>query len=118
MIYDFICTYHLIDDIHDSNLLYQIQLLQAFELNIFDDIKIENELEILFNKIFNYTQINNIINFIKKKHNLYIVSDIIAFKILFNYDYFYIFFKCLQELFINNYITENSYNKLINLLTN
>ena len=37
---NFICTYNLIDEYTDSFVLYQVQLLQSFDIRVFDDIKI------------------------------------------------------------------------------
>tara|TARA_B110000008_G_scaffold246990_1_gene258201 strand:- start:2136 stop:2489 length:354 start_codon:yes stop_codon:yes gene_type:complete len=39
-----------------------------------------------------------------------------VFTFLFNYDYFHYIHKCIQDLFKNNDISIDNYNKLINLL--
>lgn len=117
MIFDFICTYQLFNDFEDSNILYKIQLLQAFNLKDFDENIIDNEQKILYDKYCNLTTIKNIIGKIKLKHKLeYIENEYIIFKILFSYDYFYIFLSCLRELEYNKIINENTYNKLINII--
>jgi len=118
MIFDFLCTYHLIDDKEDSNLLYKIQLLQAFNLynyNEFDDEKIQYEISKLFNKYKDNNQIKNILDNLKIKHNLFFDNNLL-FIILFSYDYFYIFFSCLKDLETNDYIINENYNKLINII--
>lgn len=119
MILDFICTYHMIDDNEESNILYKIQILQAFnlsELDTFHEEKIQNEIKELFNKYKNYKQLENIIDMVKKKHNLLLIKDNIIFIILFSYDYFYIFLSCLRDLENNNIISDKNYNKLIDII--
>ena len=98
MILDFICTYHMIDDKEDSDLLYKIQLLQAFDLKDFDENKIIEEQNIIFEKWNQHKQIYNLILLLKEKYKLYSNDDNIIFQLLFSYDYFYIFLACLREL--------------------
>ena len=116
MILDFICTYHMIDDKEDSDLLYKIQLLQAFDLKDFDENKIIKEQNIIFEKWNQHKQIYNLILLLKEKYKLYSNDDNIIFQLLFSYDYFYIFLACLRELYYNNQIQDNNYNKLINII--
>jgi len=116
MIFDFICTYHMFDDKEESNLLYQIQLLQAFDLKDFDENKIIEEQNIIFEKWNQHKQIYNLILLLKEKYKLYSNDDNIIFQLLFSYDYFYIFLACLRELYYNNQIQDNNYNKLINII--
>ena len=128
MIFDFVCTYHMIcdkdkdeadsdeDDYNrdDSDLLYKIQLLQAFDLKDFDENKIIEQQNIIFEKWNQHKQIVNLIILLKEKYKLYSNDDIIIFQLLFSYDYFYIFLGCLRELYYNNVISDNNYNILIN----
>ena len=132
MIFDFVCTYHMISDKDkddddsnrddsngddsnrdDSDLLYKIQLLQAFDLKDFDENKIVEEQNIIFEKWNQHKQIVNLIILLKEKYKLYSNDDIIIFQLLFSYDYFYIFLGCLRELYYNNVISDNNYNTLI-----
>ena len=128
MIFDFVCTYHMISDKDkddsdkdkddsdkdDSDLLYKIQLLQAFDLKDFDENKIIEQQNIIFEKWNQHKQIVNLIILLKEKYKLYSNDDIIIFQLLFSYDYFYIFLGCLRELYYNNVISDNNYNILIN----
>ena len=114
MIFDFICTYHMIDDKEESDLLYKIQLLQAFDLKDFDENKMVEEQNIIFEKWNQHKQINNLIILLKEKYKLYSNNHNIIFQLLFSYDFFYIFLGCLRELYHNNVISDNNYNTLIN----
>ena len=116
MILDFICTYHLFKDNEESNILYKIQLLQAFNLKNFDENKIIEEQNIIFQNFNQYDQIKKLIILLKDKYKLHSSNDNIIFKLLFSYDYFYIFLTCLRELNNNNIISNNNYNKLINII--
>ena len=105
MIFDFVCTYHMIsnkddkdkdeddsnkddsngDDSNrdDSDLLYKIQLLQAFDLKDFDENKIIEQQNIIFEKWNQHKQIINLIILLKEKYKLYSNDDIIIFQLLF-----------------------------------
>ena len=58
---DFICTYNLIEDYNDSLVLYQVQLLQAFDTNVFDDKKINDVTQDLYEKTKSNKYIINIL---------------------------------------------------------
>ena len=67
---DFVCTYKLInDDMQESNMLYQIQLLQSFNLSQFDEKQINQKIEIIYNQIKNHPQIIQLINLVKQKND-------------------------------------------------
>ena len=114
---DFVCTYHLIENLNDSNLLYQAQLIQAFiedninsEMNI-DDIldKIDKQTEILFNK---YNTNKLIIRLMDIYPNY---NRELQFQMCFSYNSFYIMHKILCEI-INNNLNEDICNDLISKL--
>ena len=49
VILDFIPTYKLItDNINDSNMLYQLQILQFFNINHYDDSIINNKINNIY----------------------------------------------------------------------
>lgn len=124
----FLCTYHLLNLIEDENepkeellenqnLLYQIQILEAFgftnTLNIDKHLNaIEYQKKVLYQKYKSYEQIQNII----KNHKLYANNDEEIFTLLFSYDTFYIFHKCLIDLEQNNLIHNDNYSEVINCL--
>ena len=114
MIFDYICTYQLIDDLEESNILYQMQFLQAFDLNNYDNDIINSIQNSLYEKYKDNIEIKEFIKLIKKKIKNDKLKNIIYFNILFSYDYFYIFHNCLRELEKNKKISETNYNILIN----
>lgn len=124
---DFICTYKLMDEEFTDD-LYQIQLLQAFNLDKWDDALINNlcyELYILLMKPD--TIFRDIIEKGKQNRdikNIYdsIIQDngdkggdehtkgeeehdSIIFALLFTYDFFDLFHKCICEYFRNGVIS-------------
>tara|TARA_Y100000591_G_C21765169_1_gene662407 strand:- start:871 stop:1236 length:366 start_codon:yes stop_codon:yes gene_type:complete len=111
---DFVCTYHLEEDLEDSNLLYRIQLMQAFIENISNSENtmdeafniIDKQIKILFNKYGS----NKIINKIMDKYPNH--KKEIQFQMCFSYSTFYIIHKILCGL-INNNLDEDKYNKII-----
>jgi len=112
---DFICTYKLINDnIQESNMLYQIQLLQSFNLSQFDEKLINQKIETIYNQIKNHTQIIQLINLVKEKNDKVSLDNNILFKILFCYDYFDLFLTALREISQTQNIQSSTFNKLIN----
>lgn len=96
----FICTYKLLNDIDedDKNILYQIQLLQAFNINNFEllDEKINKLYETIKDsyQLKEYLKSNNFFND-------YLTNPLYIFKFLFSYDYFDSFHKCLVNILKN-----------------
>tara|TARA_Y100000591_G_scaffold333349_1_gene376127 strand:+ start:9553 stop:9930 length:378 start_codon:yes stop_codon:yes gene_type:complete len=122
MIYttDFLCTYHLIDDLDDSNILYQQQFLQAFGLAddntallpIDDVFNIVNKLtEELYNKYKNNIHIQKLMNTIGNDE-----SDEIRFQLCFSYDFFYIMHNLLCKIITNAPLEIEETINLINKL--
>lgn len=124
---DFICTYKLMDDEFTDD-LYQIQILQAFNLEKWDNNVINNlcfELYTLLTK--SDTIFRDIIKRAKQNLNIKNVydsvikngiedDDKIIFALLFTYDYFDLFHKCICEYFRNGVISLKTLeNIMINL---
>ena len=123
---DFICTYKLMDE-EFSDDLYQIQILQAFNLEKWDDNVINNicfELYALLTK--SDSIFRDIIENAKKNINIKNMSDSvidncdedgdkIIFTLLFTYDYFDLFHKCICEYMRNGKV---SFQTLQNLIIN
>ena len=127
--YDFICTYKLLKDYKDndidpnendhlSSMLYQMQLLEAFNLKIFDENKMKISQEELYTKIKNHDQFVKIFDLIKEKFPQLCADNLGAFIILFSYDYFDIFHRCLIDYFTKKLIEEDNYNTLIKYIKN
>jgi len=114
---DFVCTYHLIEDLDDSDMLYKTQLMQAFiqdisnsEINIDDAFeKIDKQTEILYKKY----NTNRLIIQLMDKYPKY--DREIQFQMCFSYYSFYIMHKILCGI-INNNLEEDICKDLINKL--
>lgn len=121
---NFICTYHLMEDYNDSLELYRVQLLQTFNLDVFDDKIISKTIDKLYSKLKDNLEIKQILKKLYKleKSNIDFLQSMstgdkyqISFQLLFGYDYYYIFHKCyskyinalnLDILDSNNYFNE------------
>lgn len=114
---DFVCTYHLIEDLDDSDMLYKTQLIQAFipnisnsEINIDDAFdKIDKMTEILFKKY----SLNRFIVLLMNKYPNY--NSELQFTMCFSYYSFYIMHKILCGI-INDNLEEDICKDLINKL--
>lgn len=121
---DFICTYKLMDEEFTDD-LYKIQLLQAFNLEKWDDTIITNrsfELYALLMK--SDTLFRDIIEKAKKNSDITNIydsvidkdgkdDDKIIFALLFTYDYFDLFHKCICDYMRNGKV---SFQTLENLM--
>ena len=114
---DFVCTYHLIKELDYSDVLYKMQLMQAFipdisnsEINIDDAFdKIDKVTEILYKK---YNTNRLIIQLMDKYPNY---DRELQFQMCFSYYSFYIMHKILCGI-INNNLEEDICKDLINKL--
>lgn len=117
-IYDFYCTYKMFVKEDETNLAYQIQLMQAFNMKSFDSNNINKSIDNLFNNLKDCQIIEQLIEMLKKKHSLGFLTitqnvaknfeELCYFQLLFSYDYFDSFHRCLCNYF--NYIKNNNNN--------
>lgn len=113
---DFVCTYHLIDDPDDSDNLFKLQFLQAFNAGSTSQSdecleSIFNNVNVTTNKLYdlykNNEQIKNLLHTIKLSNNTMSTfagdeeNEFLNFQFCFSYSYFYITHKILSSL-INN----------------
>ena len=117
----FLCTYQFLDEniynatkelkmdgtklnesieknIDNADDLYRLQLLQAFNMHIWDDNIVNNIIKVIY---YNYKNNIYFINLIKKGLYYSDSEPIMGLMSLFNYDTFYLFHKCLIELHHN-----------------
>lgn len=105
---EFICTYKKMDGEYYQTLCYQIQMLQALNINKYDETIISNHIEQLFYFLQNYYEIDIILLALKEKYMntnfaFFIENNNSAlFQLLFSYDYFDCFHKCLSQYLITN----------------
>jgi len=105
---DFICTYKDMDSPEDQEMLYQIQILQAFDLQEWDDEKVKITIEELYNELKTDVMLPVILEKISKVEALQVViemsqqqtkeeKDLLYFSLLFQFDYFDLFHNCIID---------------------
>jgi len=107
---DFICTYKLMDDLEDQEKMYCIQLLQAFGLDDWDDDKVNDSLlelylemqedinlQAILLKVSNIESLQLLINMARAETHSALEKQMILFNLLFQYDYFDMFHKCVVD---------------------
>lgn len=117
----FICTYKKFHDEYNSNLCYQIQLLQAFNMNKYDEYILQKNIENLYIFLRDDVNIIKICELLKKKYtNLSFLNtqshdleNLIFFQILFSYDYFDLFHKQLIDYFKKIHDFSEIYNYIL-----
>ena len=113
---EFLCTYKSMTEEYYQQLCYQIQMLQALNINSYDDTMVTNHIEKIYYFLQNYYEIDIIILALKEKYkNTSIVFFIennssALFQLLFSYDFFDIFHKCLCQ-----YLRDKKQNNEINI---
>jgi len=125
---DFLCTYKLVDDNY-TDYLYKIQLMQAFNINTWDDIIVNNVCNKLYetlikNEMFRdivekaskTKDIKEIYDYITSHENIHNEKQKIIFSLLFKYEYFDLIHHCIIEQFNNGYVRENTINMIMNKL--
>ena len=98
----FLCTYKLHTDDDDRNLCYQLQLLQALNIASYDSIILTTHIDKISLFLQNNMELEAILLLLKEKYkdtNIAFMIDehnkCALFQLLFSYDYFDIFHKCL-----------------------
>lgn len=115
---DFICTYKLMDDDDDRNFMYQIQLLQAFGMQNFDENEMSERTLQLYGKLKNCNEIEEILEEGVKANPQMKMTNVIMFMCLFSYQFFDLFHKCLIEYFTTGSILEKSKCEIIDKIKN
>ena len=65
----FLCTYKSFSDNYYSNLCYQIQLLQAFNMKIYDSTQLSNNINDCYKYYSNDKTINEILDLVTIKYS-------------------------------------------------
>ena len=110
---DFICTYKNIDD-SDQEDLYRIQLLQAFNIDTWDDEEVNNITEGLFNQMATAGGMKDIITKCREyPDHAMLVSmmgsdDLTIFRLLFKFELFVFMHKCIVEYITTGKISSDS----------
>jgi hypothetical protein len=113
---DFICTYKLMDDDDDRNIMYQIQLLQVFGMHKFDEDEMSEKMLQLYYKLIDCSQIKEILEEGIKANPQMEMTYVIMFMCLFSYQFFDLFHKCLIDYFTTGSILEESKRDMIDII--
>jgi hypothetical protein len=126
---DFKCTYKLMDNENDQEDMYRIQLLQAFDLNEWDDDIINETIKELYNKLSHRAEFKEI--FSKARENKSIIEMLeflrlggeerleendIIFNLLFKFEYYDLLHRCLIDYLILDRINPIHVRDLLNEL--
>ena len=118
MMYDisFYCTYKLMDTDEDKNIMYQLQLLDAFGLKKYNDDKINEEITLIHDKIKECTQFKEICKACSanEKFKGFQMDEFIMLICFFSFDTFDLFHKCLVDFFTHDYILEDATKNMVN----
>ena len=113
---DMMCTYKMItedgdDEIGLKQMLYQMQLLQAFDITEYNDDIMNNKIITLYQEIKDTSFVKILIQ--QNPHTIHFEEPELIFRTLFSYDYFDLFHKCLYY-----YSKNEPVDHLIELLLN
>lgn len=109
----FKCTYQAMDNLEDSENLYRIQFLQAFNTNKWDSYIIDNTIQSIYNLLKEYNYGNKILESVNLNVSITNFINNSNIYILFSYDYFYAFHDCICDIANNGYISDMNYNYLM-----
>jgi len=124
---DFICTYKLMENELDQEDLYRIQLLQAFDLNEWDDeainaiildlyARVSHEFKEIFEKARRNETILEMLAFFKLSGEKRLEENDIIFKLLFKFEYFDLLHRCIVDFLLNQTIQHKYLANLLNIL--
>ena len=113
---DFICTYKLMDDDDDRNIMYQMQLLQAFGMQKFDEDEMSEKALQLYNKLIDCNEVKEILEEGVKSNSQMKMTNLIMFMCLFSYQFFDLFHKCLIDYFTTGSILDESKRNIIDMI--
>jgi hypothetical protein len=117
------------DDANDQEQMYRIQILQAFDLNEWNDDHINSIIEELYANIANVGEFKEIFNKARANKSVLEMLDLfqlsgeeqldendIIFKILFKFEYFDLLHRCIVDYSINNSLSAKYMTNLLNEL--
>jgi len=118
----FLCTYQLVDDDADADSLYQIQFLQAFGLDAWNDEQIGKDIDAIFDDMGELEVIQKGISKMRDNGQMSQLlmfagdSDETIFRFLFGYDTFHHMHKCICEFRNDGAIRDATSEALLNKL--
>jgi hypothetical protein len=93
------------DEVGLKQMLYQLQLLQAFDIAEYNDDIINNKIIALYQEIKDTSFVKILMQ--KNPHTIHFKESELIFRTLFSYDYFDLFHKCLYYYSNNESINES-----------
>lgn len=131
---DFICTYKQMDNAFEQDYLYKMQLLQAFDLNTWDDEKVDIIMENTYQKIQDNDVFRHIFEVAKLNEEIKMLTSLmfgldslnkessvdinqLVFKLLFKYDLFDLIHKCLSEELRESRVADSTKELMIKALS-
>lgn len=109
---DFVCTYQLIADPDESEILYQTQFLQAFNLDKFEDDTIIGITEELYKNFQNNEHILKLMSYYDSFQ-----EKEIQFRLCFSYGSFHVMHRILCALITKKELTKEIADNLLNKLS-
>jgi len=125
---DFICTYKQMDTEEEQEGLYRVQLLQAFGMDELIESEVYSILLELYNLMKEDNNLQTILTETSKINGLQFIinmannsgdgleKNILLFNLLFQYEYFDLFHKCIIEFMESKIISDITMNNLLNVL--
>jgi hypothetical protein len=123
---DFICTYKLMDELEDQEKLYCIQLLQAFGLDNWDDdivnsslvelyteMKEDLNLQAILLKVSTVETLQLLITMAEAETHSALEKQMVLFNLLFQYEYFDLFHRCIIDFRINGLIRDKNLETIL-----
>ena len=118
---EFVCTYKQHDE-DEKDDMYRIQLLQVYNVDRWDDDKINTIMKTIFEKYANSTDMCDIIERARESDKLSNIKlyigddDLTIFKGMFQYELFDLIHLCICDLDKSEKISDLNKNTLINNL--
>jgi hypothetical protein len=100
----------------DRSIMYQIQILQAFGMQKFDQDEINKKVLQLYKKLIDCNKVKEIIEEGIKVNSEMQLTNVIMFMCLFSYQFFELFHKCLIDYFTTGSILEESKRDMIHMI--
>ena len=126
---DFICTYKWMDNADDQEQMYRIQVLQAFDLNEWNDISINatiaelyatiscgREFAEIFTKARQNPAMREMLEMFQMSGEERLDEDDIIFKLLFKFEYFDLLHRCIVDYLLNNTLSPTYAENLLKAL--
>ena len=111
---NFDCTYQYVKDEETINNKYRDDLLDILDLEIFDDKKASEKIDLIIKDLEKNKQFQEIL---KLSANRYMSDDIgLGLTLLFSFDTLYIIHECIKNFYLLGEIKKENYDKIMDYL--